>query len=93
MKLARLAGLMLSEEEAAVAARDLGRILDYLKKISELDTDGVPPTSHPLDLSCPLREDGPELRILIDPREAVESSTASRGGHYTVPLVVDPEGE
>ena len=93
MRMAGLAGLKLSDEEAAMAARDLDRILDYLRKISELDTEGVPPTSHPFDLSCPLREDGPELRIPVDTRRVVESSPAPRAGHFSVPLVVDPEGE
>jgi len=93
LRLAGLAGLALSDEDAEVSARDLGRILGYVRKINELDTDGVPPTSHPFDVSCPLREDSQGLRIAVDPRKVMESAPAPEGSHFSVPLVVDPEGK
>jgi aspartyl-tRNA(Asn)/glutamyl-tRNA(Gln) amidotransferase subunit C len=91
MRLAGLAGLALTGEEAAASARDLGRILEYVRKIGELETDGVPATSHPFDVSCPLREDSPELRISVDPKRVMESAPSAEGAHFSVPLVVDPE--
>ena len=44
-----LAKLELSEEEKEAAKKDMGRMLDYIDKLSELDTTGVEPMSeiHP----------------------------------------------
>ena len=41
-----LAKLELSEEEKEAAKKDMGRMLDYIDKLSELDTTGVEPMSH-----------------------------------------------
>ena len=41
-----LAKLELSGEEQLAAARDMGRMLEYIDKLKELDTDGVEPVSH-----------------------------------------------
>lgn len=90
-RLARLAGLALSEEEAGASARDLNRILGYVRKIGELETKGVPPTFHPFEVSCPLRDDDPELRIAVDPRAVMESAPSAEGSHFSVPIVVDSE--
>ncbi len=91
--LARLSGLALSDEDAEISAADLRRILGYVRKIQELDTRGVPPASHPLEVSCPLRDDDPGLRIAVDPRAVMESAPAPEDSHFSVPIVMDPEGE
>ena len=41
-----LAKLELSDEEKEAAKKDMGRMLDYIDKLSELDTTGVEPMSH-----------------------------------------------
>ena len=38
-----LAKLELSDEEKEAAKKDMGRMLDYIDKLSELDTTGVEP--------------------------------------------------
>ena len=40
-----LAKLELSDEEKEAAKKDMGRMLDYIDKLSELDTTGVEPMS------------------------------------------------
>ena len=54
---ARLARLELSEEETALFASQLSSILDHVAALRRLDTTGVRPTSHPLDLANVLRAD------------------------------------
>ena len=54
---ARLARLALSEEEKERYTQQLGHILTYIEKMSALDTQNVPPTSHVLPLSNVWRED------------------------------------
>jgi len=56
---ARLARLELSEDEVQRMTSDLARVLDHIEAISELDLDGVPPTSHVVAVENALREDVP----------------------------------
>ncbi|MCI7736111.1 MAG: Asp-tRNA(Asn)/Glu-tRNA(Gln) amidotransferase subunit GatC, partial [Clostridiales bacterium] len=43
---AELAHLKLDGEQRAQAAADLARMIGYVDKLSELDTEGVEPMSH-----------------------------------------------
>ncbi len=52
-----LAKLELSEEEKEAAGRDMGRMLDYIDKLNELDTTGVEPMSHVFPMRNVFRED------------------------------------
>lgn len=52
-----LAKLELSGEEREAAKRDMGRMLDYIDKLNELDTAGVEPMSHVFPVENVFRED------------------------------------
>ena len=52
-----LAKLELSGEEREQAKADMGRMLDYIDKLNELDTDGVEPMSHIFSARNVFRED------------------------------------
>lgn len=52
-----LAKLELSREEKEEAKRDMGRMLDYIDKLNELDTTDVEPMSHIFPVSNVFRED------------------------------------
>ncbi len=52
-----LAKLDLSEEQKEAAKKDMGRMLDYIDKLNELDTDGVEPMSHVFPVQNVFRED------------------------------------
>ncbi len=52
-----LAKLELSGEEKEQAKRDMGRMLDYIDKLGELDTSGVEPMSHVFPVQNVFRED------------------------------------
>ncbi len=52
-----LAQLDLSEEEKEQAKKDIGRMLDYVDQLNELDTDGVEPMSHVFPVNNVFRED------------------------------------
>jgi aspartyl-tRNA(Asn)/glutamyl-tRNA(Gln) amidotransferase subunit C len=52
-----LAKLELSGEEKEQAKKDMGRMLDYIDKLNELDTEGVEPMSHVFPVSNVFRED------------------------------------
>jgi aspartyl-tRNA(Asn)/glutamyl-tRNA(Gln) amidotransferase subunit C len=59
LHVARLARLRLSEDEVERMSGELSKVLDYIEKIGELDLDGVPPTSHVVQLENVLRADEP----------------------------------
>lgn len=52
-----LAKLELSGEEKEQAKRDMGRMLDYIDKLNELDTSGVEPMFHVFPVQNVFRED------------------------------------
>lgn len=52
-----LAKLELSVEEREQAKKDMGRMLDYIDKLGELDTTDVEPMSHIFPLQNVFRED------------------------------------
>lgn len=52
-----LAKLGLSDEEKEKAKQDMGRMLDYIDKLGEVDTSGVEPMSHVFPVENVFRED------------------------------------
>jgi aspartyl-tRNA(Asn)/glutamyl-tRNA(Gln) amidotransferase subunit C len=59
LHVARLARLELSDQEVQRMAAELTKVLDHIEKIRELDLEGVPPTSHVMDVTGALRLDEP----------------------------------
>ena len=59
LHVARLARLKLTDEEVERMAVELSAVLDHIEKISELDLEGVEPTSHVVPVENVLREDKP----------------------------------
>jgi len=60
LHVARLARLELNDEEVDRMAAELSKVLDHIEAIRELDLEGVPPTSHVIDVVNVLRADEPE---------------------------------
>ncbi len=54
---ALLARLSLDEKEKAAFAEQLGSILDYAKRLNELDTEGIEPLAHILPVYNVFRAD------------------------------------
>lgn len=68
LHVARLARLELSEAEVDRMAAELSNVLGHIEKIRELELEGVPPTSHVIDLVNALRPDEPAPSL---PREVI----------------------
>jgi aspartyl-tRNA(Asn)/glutamyl-tRNA(Gln) amidotransferase subunit C len=80
---ARLARLALSDEEVERMAVELAGVLDHIATISELDLDGVAPTSHVMVVENALRRDEPRPSL---PRErALAGAPAVADGGFAVP--------
>ncbi len=57
LHISQLAQMGLSEDEVPMFQEQLSEILDHFEALRALDTEGVPPTSHPLPLESVMRED------------------------------------
>lgn len=66
-----LAKLELSDTEKEQAKKDMGRMLDYIDKLGELDTENVEPMSHIFPIQNVFRED---VVTNSDTREALLSN-------------------
>jgi aspartyl-tRNA(Asn)/glutamyl-tRNA(Gln) amidotransferase subunit C len=83
LHVARLARLLLAEDEIEPMANELSAILDHVARIDELDLEGVPPTSHVADVTGALRPDEPWPCL---PRDVVLSQAPAVGdGGFLVP--------
>jgi len=85
LHVARLARLALSGEEVERFGSQLSAILDAVGKVSELDLEGVEPTSHPLDLVNVLDEDEPRPSLPVS--EALANAPDPESGFFGVPAV------
>ena len=83
LHVARLARLALSDEEVDRLTAELGAILDAVSKVSELDLDDVPPTSHPLDLVNVWDEDEPRPSLPLD--DVFANAPEREGDLFRVP--------
>lgn len=86
-RIASLARLRFSDDEEARMADEMSAILDYVDTLDEVDTAGVPPMSHPLDLENVTRPDDVEQRI--DQEQALEPAPDRSDGYFRVPKVVE----
>jgi len=85
--IAHLARLSLSEREKVTFSAQLGSILEYVKKLNELDTAGIEPTSHVLEVNNVMRED--MLRTSL-PLDAALSNAPDRSGNFfRVPKIIE----
>ena len=88
LHVARLARLELSEAEIDRMASELSKVLDHVEKIQELNLEGVPPTSHVVDVATPLRDDEPQPCL---PAEvALASAPEPLEGGFGVPSPGQP---
>lgn len=89
---ATLARLALSEDELELYRDQLGRILAHAERVTSLDTEGVPPTSHPLPLANVFRPDevGKPAPSLTH-EAALANGPAVEAGHFRVPRILEAE--
>jgi aspartyl-tRNA(Asn)/glutamyl-tRNA(Gln) amidotransferase subunit C len=89
LKIAALANLHFTEEEAAAFTEQFQRILHYVEKLSEVDVSGVEPTSHVSAAASPqpaLRPD--EVRPSLPVEEALSNAPDPGHDHFKVPKVL-----
>ena len=86
-RIAHLARLELSPDEAAAMQQQLSDILAMVDAMAAVDTEGVEPMSHPQEVTQPLRDDAVTEG---DHREAFQQAAPQvEDGLYLVPKVIE----
>ncbi len=86
-RVAKLARLLVSEEEKDVLATQLSSILTYVGKLNELNTEGVEPLSHVIDIKNVSRED--KTRESLSQDLALSNAPEKRDGFFRVPKIIE----
>ncbi|MEW7979166.1 MAG: Asp-tRNA(Asn)/Glu-tRNA(Gln) amidotransferase subunit GatC [Candidatus Sedimenticola endophacoides] len=85
-KVAHLARLAIDETELDTYVKELSSILDLIQQMEAIDTNGIEPMAHPLDMTQRLR---PDEVTETDQRELLQSvAPLVEDGLYLVPRVV-----
>ncbi|MCB0328807.1 MAG: Asp-tRNA(Asn)/Glu-tRNA(Gln) amidotransferase subunit GatC [Bdellovibrionales bacterium] len=88
-RIARLARLDISETDAERFSSDVNGILNYIRKLQELDTETISPLSHVHGSHNVFRRDEQED---YDKREKILLNVPERSGNFIkVPLIIDQE--
>jgi len=84
--IAWLAHIELSDKEKALFTEQFNEILDYFKKIDEVDTEGVEPTYHVLDLKNVSRTDETKPSLPIE--EALRNAPKKEKKFIKAPRII-----
>ncbi|MCD5397907.1 Asp-tRNA(Asn)/Glu-tRNA(Gln) amidotransferase subunit GatC [candidate division NPL-UPA2 bacterium] len=84
---AKLARLRLTDEEKNKFGKQLSRILEYVEKLNELDTEKVEPTSHVVSLPNVLRED--EVKPSLPVEDVLSNAPDKKGNYFKVPRIIE----
>jgi aspartyl-tRNA(Asn)/glutamyl-tRNA(Gln) amidotransferase subunit C len=83
---AALAKLSFTDEEKGKLAAELNEILKYMDQLNALDTSGVEPLAHVIELSNVFRAD--ELRPGLSREDALRNAPAGTPEFFKVPKVI-----
>ena len=86
--LAHLARIQLTAEELKRFTGQLDQILAYVEKLKTAQVEGVPPTTHVLDLSNVFRED--EKKPSLPNPAALGNAPDREGPFFRVPRIIEP---
>ncbi len=85
--IAKLARLKIDEADVPDYVTNLSNILDLVEQMNSVDTEGVVPMSHPLEVIQRLRDDEVTETNQRDEFQAV--APATEDGFYLVPRVIE----
>ena len=86
LHVAQLARLDIAEGDVDRLADQIGTILDYVDTLNQVDTTGVPATSHAITLTNAFRED--QVQDHLDPQDSLANAPEKEDGAFVVPKVL-----
>ncbi len=84
---AELARLELAGKDRRKMDKQMTNILEYVSLLDELDTTGVPPTSHVIEVENVFRED--EVKPSLPVGKGLANAPESVGTAFKVPKIID----
>jgi aspartyl-tRNA(Asn)/glutamyl-tRNA(Gln) amidotransferase subunit C len=84
--LAHLSRLQINEDQSAQYQTDMQRMVVFIEKLQELNTDGVAPLLMLSDASNALRED--EIKESLTSADALKNAPSHNQYYFKVPTVI-----
>ena len=88
-RLADLARIQLTEEEITRFAGEFDSIMDAVASVSEVATEDVPATSHPIAMTNVFRED--VVANTLTQEQALAAAPEAQDGRFAVPQILGEE--
>ncbi|NOT56474.1 MAG: Asp-tRNA(Asn)/Glu-tRNA(Gln) amidotransferase subunit GatC [Deltaproteobacteria bacterium] len=86
-RLAYLTRLELAPEEEEEMIGHLNKMLSYIEKLKELNTEGIEPTAHAVEVPAPMRED--LVTNQPDTDNLLRNAPAREGDFLKVPRIIE----
>lgn len=87
VQVARLARLHIQEEEIEQMTQQLNAILDYFETLQKIDTTGVPPSTHSVEITNAFREDICEPSL--QPEAVLANAPEAEQNMFKVPKIIE----
>jgi aspartyl-tRNA(Asn)/glutamyl-tRNA(Gln) amidotransferase subunit C len=84
--IARLARLVVTDREAGIFTEHIGSILEYVEKLSAVDTSGIEPTAFVSPQHDALRDD--VLQASMSNEKLLQNGPSVINGYFAVPRVI-----
>ena len=86
-RLAALARIQLTPAETAALKTHLHRMLSYIEKLSQVNTEGIDPMAHAVDIAAALRAD--EVTNHPNTEAVLQHAPARSGDFFVVPRMIE----
>ncbi len=86
-EIAHLARLEFNEEAKGEILNDMNRMLAFVDKLNELNTDNVEPLIYMTEERSVMRED--EVKVTLTQAEALKNAPKKDSDYFKVPKVID----
>ena len=86
-QLAALARLRLTPAETEALKEHLHRMLSYVEKLRQVNTEGIEPMAHAVDVAAPLRAD--EVANQPNTEALLQNAPARNGNFFVVPRIIE----
>lgn len=90
-KIAKLSRLQISDQEVEQYTKELSKILDFVTQLNEVNTNGVEPIIHGIELAPHFREDKAIGLSEEETKRIVSCSEQALYEQYKVPQVIGGE--
>ncbi|MEW6674129.1 MAG: Asp-tRNA(Asn)/Glu-tRNA(Gln) amidotransferase subunit GatC [Thermodesulfobacteriota bacterium] len=87
LHVAHLARLEIEERSIDLLSVQIGKILEYVDMLGQVNTDGIKPTTHAIFLTNAFREDSEAVNM--DREKTLANAPDKQEGNFVVPKVID----